>query len=87
MSYVVYLLAKPGADGQASGISKAFSKYSDFKEDWNTRNSRHTAMIEQAAFDRNLFQSDKGSTHVNLRFPEYAFSEASFKVSSLTDGF
>jgi hypothetical protein len=28
-------------------------------------------MVEQAAFDRNLFQSEKGSPHVNLRFPEF----------------
>jgi hypothetical protein len=31
----------------------------------------HIAMVEQAAFDRNLFQSTPGSKHVELRFPEY----------------
>jgi len=30
-------------------------------------------MLEQAAFDRHLFQSTAGSKHVNLRFPEYGF--------------
>ena len=71
MSYIVYFLSTPGADGKPSSLSKALNKYSDYKEHWSTRNSTHTAMVEQAAFDRNLFQSDKGSPHVNLRFPEY----------------
>jgi hypothetical protein len=28
-------------------------------------------MVEQAAFDRNLYQSSPGTKHVNLKFPEY----------------
>jgi len=28
-------------------------------------------MVEQAAFDRNVFQSSSGSAHIDLRFPEY----------------
>jgi hypothetical protein len=46
-------------------------KYSDYKEKWAARNTLHTAMIEQAAFDRNLYQSSQGTKHVNLKFPEY----------------
>lgn len=30
-------------------------------------------MIEQAAFDRNLYQSAVGSSHINLKFPEFVF--------------
>lgn len=41
-------------------------------------------MIEQAAFDRNLFQSDKGSAHVNLRFPEFVLPSVVCKDDSLT---
>jgi hypothetical protein len=74
-SYIVYLLSKAGADGKPSGLSKAISKYSEYQERWSTRNSTHTAMIEQAAFDRNLFQSYRGSPHINLKFPEYVSSD------------
>ncbi len=31
-------------------------------------------MIEQAAHDRNLFQSSPGSKHVDLKFPEYVYA-------------
>jgi hypothetical protein len=41
------------------------------QEKFAARNTLHTAMIEQAAFDRNLYQSNNGSTSINLRFPEY----------------
>ena len=30
----------------------------------------HTAMMEQAAHDRNLFQSTPGSRMIDLKFPE-----------------
>jgi hypothetical protein len=32
-------------------------------------------MIEQAGFDRNLYQSTAGTKHVNLRFPEWGALE------------
>ena len=46
-------------------------KYSEWQETWVDRNDRHTKMMEQAAFDRNLFFNSKGIKHVELKYPEY----------------
>lgn len=45
--------------------------YSNLQQKWLQRNTTHTVMIEQAAFDRNLFQSTPASEHIDLKFPEY----------------
>jgi hypothetical protein len=52
------------------GISKIIDSYSYYTNKWAARNALHTAMVEQAAFDRNLFYNSKTSTHVDLKFPE-----------------
>ncbi|KAA8573771.1 hypothetical protein MFRU_001g03060 [Monilinia fructicola] len=70
ISIGVYQYAQPSADGTPSGLTKLIDSYSQYKEKWAARNILHVSMLEQAAFDRNLFQSDTGSAHVNLRFPE-----------------
>ncbi|KAK3063281.1 hypothetical protein LTS18_001686 [Coniosporium uncinatum] len=44
--------------------------YDHLNETWKARNKLHTDMIEQAAADRQLFLNSKGSTHVELKFPE-----------------
>lgn len=31
-------------------------------------------MVEQAGFDKNLFHNAQGSSHINLKFPEYVQS-------------
>ena len=71
ISLGVYAASRTGADGRMTGFSKVIDSYSYYKEKWAARNTLHTAMVEQAAFDRNLFQGTKGSTHVDLKFPEY----------------
>ncbi|APA05900.1 hypothetical protein SS1G_01706 [Sclerotinia sclerotiorum 1980 UF-70] len=70
ISIGVYQYAQPSADGTPSGLTKLIDSYSYYTEKWAARNALHVSMLEQAAFDRNLFQSDTGSAHVNLRFPE-----------------
>ena len=67
----VYTISRPSADGQPTALTKVIDSYSHYREKWAARNTLHTAMIEQAAFDRNLFQSTPGTQHVDLRFPEY----------------
>jgi hypothetical protein len=69
-SWLVYKLSRQSEDGKPAGLSRLIDSYSYYKEKWAARNTLHTAMIEQAAFDRNLFQSSKGSSHINLKFPE-----------------
>jgi hypothetical protein len=70
-SIAVYTAAQKSSDGKVPGLSTLIDKYSNCKEKWTARNALHTAMIEQAAFDRNLYQSSPGTKHVDLKFPEY----------------
>ncbi|RDW60188.1 putative NADH-ubiquinone oxidoreductase subunit 1 [Coleophoma crateriformis] len=69
-SLAVYSASKPSADGSPSGLSKIIDSYSQYKEQWMARNTLHTTMVEQAAFDRNLFQSAEKSQVYDLKFPE-----------------
>jgi hypothetical protein len=69
-SYAAYILSRPTEDGTAAGLSRIIDRYSYYKEKWVARNTLHTAMIEQAALDRNLFYNSKGTAHVDLKFPE-----------------
>ncbi|OBT71860.1 hypothetical protein VF21_09081 [Pseudogymnoascus sp. 05NY08] len=68
--YIVYSLAQPSADGKKPALERLINSYSHLQDTFAARNKLHTAAIEQAAFDRNLFQSDRKTEHVNLRFPE-----------------
>lgn len=71
ISYVVYIFSRPAEDGSpANPLSKALNYYSDMNEKWMERTVLHTNMVEQAAFDRNLFQGTARVKHVNLRFQE-----------------
>ena len=70
-SIAVYTASRPSTDGKKAGFSRLIEQYSDYKERWTARNTLHTVMVEQAAFDRNVFQSTPGSAHIDLRFPEY----------------
>jgi len=66
----MYHLSRTSEDGITPGLSKIIDSYSYYKERWATRNTLHTVMIEQAALDRNLFHNSKGTTHIDLKFPE-----------------
>lgn len=77
ISIGIYTISRPGADGNSAGLTRLIDSYSYYKERFAARNTLHTQMIEQAAFDRNLYQSSEGTKHVELRFPEYAAAESS----------
>jgi len=66
----VYSFSRPSKDGTPSVFSKVITQYQDVQDRWAARNGLHTAMVEQAAFDRNLFHSSRGSSTVDLKFPE-----------------
>ncbi|KAH8751776.1 NADH-ubiquinone oxidoreductase 17.8 kDa subunit [Hyaloscypha finlandica] len=80
LSIGVYAVSRTGADGKMTGLSKVIDSYSHYKEKWAARNNLHVAMVEQAAFDRNLFQSTPGSKHVELKFPEIFNTGSPFNV-------
>jgi hypothetical protein len=71
ISIGIYVAAQPEKDGKAAGLSSFIDSYSYLGKKWAARNTLHETMIQQAAFDRNLFQGDKGSAHIDLRFQEY----------------
>jgi hypothetical protein len=70
ISIAIYTASQPGKDGSPALTKQITAAYNAYKERWAARNTLHTTMLEQAAFDRNLYQSDSGSAHVELRFPE-----------------
>jgi hypothetical protein len=74
ISLGVYAASRTTADGKVPRLSKIIDSYSYYKEKYAARNTLHTAMTEQAAFDRNLFQSTPGTKTVELKFPEYVGS-------------
>ncbi|KAE8444675.1 hypothetical protein EG329_014332 [Mollisiaceae sp. DMI_Dod_QoI] len=82
ISLGVYAFSRPSADGKLTGFSNMIETYSSYKERWAARNAIHTAAIEQAAFDRNLFQNTTGSKHVELKFPEIFNTGSPFNVSA-----
>ncbi|KAF1989706.1 hypothetical protein K402DRAFT_390673 [Aulographum hederae CBS 113979] len=53
-----------------SALRKYISSWDGLKEQWADRNKLHTDLIEQAAADRHLFLGQKGSRHVELKYPE-----------------
>lgn len=71
VSIGIYSLSRPEKDGSpANPISRIIEAYTDMNEKWMARSVLHTAMVEQAAFDRNLFQGTARVKHVDLKFPE-----------------
>ena len=75
LSFAIYKFSRStdgsSADSAQPLITRFIKSFSHWGETWEQRNSLHTAMIEQAAHDRNLFHSSPGSKHVDLKFPEY----------------
>ncbi|KAI9769679.1 MAG: hypothetical protein M1840_003916 [Geoglossum simile] len=78
---LTFLVYKLSID-QENPVTKLIRKYSDYRDRWTERNALHTRMTEQAAFDRNLFQSSPGGKVVELRFPEIFNTGAPWNVSA-----
>lgn len=69
--WLLFKWSQPSADGKKPALYRMIDGYAYIQDQFAARNKVHTAMIEQAAFDRNLFQSDKKTQHINMRFPEF----------------
>ncbi|KAH9902156.1 hypothetical protein F4778DRAFT_736522 [Xylariomycetidae sp. FL2044] len=76
---VAYQITRPGTDGEPSALSKWLSSFQYF-DDWERRNAIRTAMIEQAAHDRHLFQYAGRNMHVELKTPELIYSGSQISV-------
>ncbi|KAI9846485.1 MAG: hypothetical protein M1837_003905 [Sclerophora amabilis] len=70
LSLAAFKFSRSGDEGTQPLFTRIIEGYKGYKQSWTDRNTLHTDMIEQAAFDRNLFQSARGSRTVELRFPE-----------------
>lgn len=59
-------------EGETSAITNMITKYQSKAEDWQEINALHTKAMEQAGYDRNLFQNASSTQrYVNVTYPEY----------------
>lgn len=55
-----------------SAIGNMIHKYRSRAEDWEEVNALHTKAMEQAAYDRNLFENASSKQRfVDVSYPEY----------------
>lgn len=81
---ILYRLSKSNQDsGSESWISGLISKYTPSQEEFEKRNAIHTALLEKAASDRHLFQSQGPSEAYELRQPEYVIRKLIFGDSDV----
>ncbi|KAF2229325.1 hypothetical protein EV356DRAFT_521182 [Viridothelium virens] len=69
ISYFVFQFTNSDPN-QSAWPTRMLEKYSEWQQLWVERNDRHVKMMEQAAFDRNLFLNSKPTKHVELKYPE-----------------
>ncbi|KID90251.1 NADH-ubiquinone oxidoreductase 17.8 kDa subunit [Metarhizium guizhouense ARSEF 977] len=63
--------------GEDSSVSSLINKYLSRKEDWEETNALHTKAMEQAGFDRNLFENASNKHRfVDVSYPEAFQSHA-----------
>ncbi|MCJ1229184.1 hypothetical protein MMC12_005849 [Toensbergia leucococca] len=70
LSLALYKFSSTTSDSADPFLTRLINSYSQFQDRWTERNALHTSMIEQAAHDRNLFQSSPASKTIELKFPE-----------------
>ena len=59
------------AKGENSAITNLINKYTSRAEDWEEINALHTKAMEQAGFDRNLFENASNKHRfVDVSYPE-----------------
>ncbi|GME22362.1 hypothetical protein GTA08_BOTSDO02680 [Neofusicoccum parvum] len=66
--------------GRKPYLTRMIDAYAGYRDTWAERNKLHTDMIEQAAFDRNLFLNSTPRRHVDLNFPEAFNTGSPFNV-------
>lgn len=69
LSIAVYKYTTSDPDKQPL-LTRVMASYNWFQDEFARRNALHTAMVEQAAEDRNLFQSSPWTHHTELKFQE-----------------
>ncbi|EFY90846.1 NADH-ubiquinone oxidoreductase 17.8 kDa subunit [Metarhizium acridum CQMa 102] len=73
--------------GEDSSVSSLIHKYLSRKEDWEETNALHTKAMEQAGFDRNLFENASNKHRfVDVAYPEYVSLALSTSGTLLPSG-
>ncbi|ERS95995.1 NADH:ubiquinone oxidoreductase 17.8kD subunit [Sporothrix schenckii 1099-18] len=80
LTYALYTLSRPGKDGEPTAIEAYLNKFSYLREQWETRGHLHTAAVEQAAHDKNLFYTVERSSNIDLRYPEVFQSSSPYNI-------
>lgn len=81
LSIGLFTASRPDADGKLPVITRFIDSFSHYKEKWSERNTLHTKAVEQAGFDRNLFNSSTRKRRVvDLKFPEIFNTGSPFNV-------
>ena len=72
LSFAVYNYSRssPSDPDHQPFLTRVMQSYNWFQDEFARRNALHTAMVEQAAEDRNLFQSSPWTHHTELKFQE-----------------
>jgi hypothetical protein len=68
------------AEGEQSSILSFIDKYTSRSKDWEEINALHTKAMEQAGYDRNLFENG-GNKHrfVDVAYPEFVIPPANIR--------
>ncbi|MCJ1295377.1 hypothetical protein MMC34_006939 [Xylographa carneopallida] len=74
LAFALYKFSRSSDNSSAAAaqpwLTRLIGSWASLQERWVVRNTLHTRMVEQAAQDRNLFQSTPASQMVELKFPE-----------------
>ncbi|QPH01123.1 hypothetical protein C2857_005322 [Epichloe festucae Fl1] len=74
------LIPKKGED---SSVTNLINKYLSRKEDWEETNALHTKAMEQAGYDRNLFENTSNKHRfVDVAYPEALQSHAARNIQA-----
>ncbi|KAL1901925.1 hypothetical protein Sste5346_001630 [Sporothrix stenoceras] len=79
-SYALYALSRPGKNGEPTALEAYLGKFSYLREQWEERGHLHTAAVEQAAHDKNLFYTVERSSNIDLRYPEVFQSSSPYNI-------
>ncbi|RKF65222.1 NADH-ubiquinone oxidoreductase 17.8 kDa subunit, mitochondrial [Golovinomyces cichoracearum] len=81
LSIGLYTVSRPDTDGKLPAITTFINGFSHYQEKWSERNTLHTKAVEQAGYERNLFNSSTRKRRVvDLKFPEIFNTGSPFNV-------
>ncbi|KAI0433637.1 hypothetical protein F5Y09DRAFT_298385 [Xylaria sp. FL1042] len=78
-SIAAYQISRPGPDGEPAAFTKWLQQF-DYFNDWETRNTLRTDMMEQAAHDKHLLLNSGKNMHIELKTPELMNSGSPWNV-------